>query len=412
MRKHAVSVLAVLGFVLAPAIASNPAQAADQANLPEWTFMVFLNGKNNLDSFGSMNINQMEQVGSNANLNIVVQWGSSANGKVQRLLVKKDNDTNKVTSPIVQDMGNLDMGDYKNLTEFVKWTAEHYPAKHYFLNVWDHGSGWHDIQNLSLGRHAGLQPNDISWDEDTGSFMTTEQLGQAVRDASAAIGQKIDIYGSDACLMAMAEVADEMSGSVDTFVGSQEVEPAEGWPYTTFLTKWAAKPTATAQEVGGMLAQDYVKAYQPGGIYSQRDATFSVFKMDNLPALKTAIGAFGAGFGALNAAARAKIRTAASSSQSFTYDDYVDVTDFIVNVEKANIRELDTRQLSAIKDAVKAFVPFNFDTTSYKKATGVSFWAPNSSYSYDRYASRYAAMNFGKTSGWSDALAVLLKDAN
>ena len=111
-----------------------------QQGVKEWTMLVYLNGHNNLDSFGAININQMEQVGSTKDLNIVVQWASSQGGSTKRLLVKKDNDTNTVTSPVVQDMGKVDMGDWHNVVEFVKWAHVKYPAKHYFLDIWDHGS--------------------------------------------------------------------------------------------------------------------------------------------------------------------------------------------------------------------------------------------------------------------------------
>src|SRR4051794_2179636 len=82
-------------------------------NVKDWTFLIYLNGNNNLDSFGTLNINQMEQVGSTENINIVVQWASLAKKKTQRLFVVQDKDKNKVTSPVVQDMGNVDMGDWR-----------------------------------------------------------------------------------------------------------------------------------------------------------------------------------------------------------------------------------------------------------------------------------------------------------
>src|ERR1700757_4673970 len=98
-----------LAALLALPLASHPAAAADK----EWTFLLYLNGNNNLDSFGKLNINQMEAVGSSDAVNMVVQWASLENGDVRRLLVQKDNDTNNVTSPVVQNMGSVDMGDVK-----------------------------------------------------------------------------------------------------------------------------------------------------------------------------------------------------------------------------------------------------------------------------------------------------------
>ena len=84
----------------------------------------------------------METVGSTAQVNVVVQWASKARGTALRLKVQRDNDTENVTSPVLADLGRVDMGDYKKLTEFVKWGMEKFPAKHYLVDVWNHGNGW------------------------------------------------------------------------------------------------------------------------------------------------------------------------------------------------------------------------------------------------------------------------------
>src|SRR6185437_6314547 len=171
MRKS-VAVLITSLFVLSSAVAANAATAPKN-----WTFLIYLNGDNNLDSFGAQNIESMEQVGSNDQVNIVVQWASEAAGKTVRLLVQKSTNPSAVTSPVVQDLGKVDMGDFHSLENFIQWGVQNYPAQHYFVDVWDHGSGWHSIEAMSApmpGMH--LRPNDISWDDNSGNFISTEQL--------------------------------------------------------------------------------------------------------------------------------------------------------------------------------------------------------------------------------------------
>jgi len=41
----------------------------------EWTVMVYLNAKNNLERFGIKDVNEMEMVGSSDKVNIVVEFG-------------------------------------------------------------------------------------------------------------------------------------------------------------------------------------------------------------------------------------------------------------------------------------------------------------------------------------------------
>ncbi|MGZ3701591.1 MAG: clostripain-related cysteine peptidase, partial [Bdellovibrionota bacterium] len=126
--------LLVSAFLFALSLATTPATAADK----EWTFLLYLNGNNNLDSFGKLNLNQMEAVGSSDSVNLVAEWASLENGDTRRLLIKKDSDSVNVTSPALQNLGQTDMGDAKTLEDFIRWGITAYPAKHYFVAVWDH----------------------------------------------------------------------------------------------------------------------------------------------------------------------------------------------------------------------------------------------------------------------------------
>ena len=189
---------------------------------------------------------------------------------------KRRNGGSTVTSPIVQDMGAVDMGDYRSLINFVQWGVQNYPAKHYFIDVWDHGSGWHAIQAQA---RFGIKPLDISWDDNTGHSFTTAQLGQALAESAKIIGHKVDVYGSDACMMAMAEVALNVRAvdSVQIYAGSEEEEPGAGWPYDALLAKWNAMDSASAADVGKILTHEYVASYKDGGENQPADVTFSAF---------------------------------------------------------------------------------------------------------------------------------------
>jgi len=371
------------------------------AEIKEWNFLVFLNGKNNLDSFGSLNMNQMEQYGSNENLNILVQWGSTKNKSTKRVLIQKDSNTNSVTSPVIEDMGKVDMGDYRNLVDFAKWAQEKYPARHTFIAVWNHGSGWHLERDGEIVR-------DISWDDETGNHITTEQLGVAMGEIAKLYGRKVDLYGSDACLMAMPEVAAEMTDSVDVFLGSEDVEPGEGWPYHTFLSRWNAEPTASAERVASLLTEEYAKAYSPGGVYPKRTASLSSFRLSTITLLQSAISGLSQVIQGLPVEAKAKVKSAVSASQYFTYSDYRDMSDVVANLEKAQISELrDSRELATLKAAISKFVVSNFTTPGFEKAKGVSFWFPTSKYTFDTHSKRYKSLAFDKATNWSAALQSL-----
>lgn len=410
MRITTALTLLTLSFSFAALATPTP---QPQTTQKEWTLLVFLNGNNNLDRFGKMNMLQMEKVGSTSDINVVVQWASISNRKVQRYYVTKGTDSGNVTSPAIQDLGQVDMGDWKNLVAFVEWGVKNFPAKHYFIDVWDHGSGWHVLQNRlnalngRVNMSAGLSPFDISWDDHTGHSISTAQLGQAMDQAKQIIGHNVDLYGSDACLMAMAEVANEMSDSVDIFSGSQDVEPGAGWPYDTFLARWAKKGNASPAEVGTYLTEEYTASYM-GGTNGHGNVTFSTYDLSKMEMLNKAVAHLGHELSNLGSAGNAKVLQIVEGVQSFTYSDYGDLGDFVSGLETASIAGLARTPLAEVKEAMSQFVIANKVTPSFAKATGVSIWLPSSKDTYEHYSAKYEGLKFHKNTHWGDTLKLLL----
>ncbi len=230
----------------------------------KWTIMVFINGKNDLEIAGLFNVNQMEAVGSDENINIVVELGrmKGQQGDTEldgnwtgsrRLFIKKDDDGEKITSPIVMETQNVDMGDYKRVADFVKWSKENFPAKRYMLVLWDHGTGWLDPQMEKMPEVG----KGISFDSETGNYIRTRQIAEILKEAG-----KVDILAFDACLMQMIEVAYESRDYADVIIGSEEVEPAYGYPYDIFLKVLEKYPTLNATEFSKVIVMAHKKFYR------------------------------------------------------------------------------------------------------------------------------------------------------
>jgi hypothetical protein len=295
------------------------------------------------------------------------------------------------------------MGDYHNLIEFIRWGVQHYPAKKIFVDVWNHGSGWHSLGDRL--RRAGVSIQDISSDDLSGNVITTEQLGQAMTEASSSIGKKIELYGSDACLMGMVEVASEMSDSVRYFVGSQELEPGDGWHYDRLLAEWAANPRVDGAGLGRILTRTYREGYgnKADGI------TLSVVNIQALAALEKAIQVFGGAVRALPQAAREKITDVIGKAQSFYYADYVDLGDFLKNLLGLQVQGFDEVIVGDALQALQAYTVASEASSSHPGATGVSIWLPSSTFEFDRYSTRYAGLKFAQRTGWTETLRSLLK---
>ncbi len=391
---------------LAIAILSVSAKALPLAE-KEWTFLLFLNGHNNLSSFGYMNLKDMEKTGSTDQLNLVVEWGKADDALTHRLLVQKSTDPAKVTSPSLMTMKDRDMGDYKNLVDFVKWGVDNFPAKHYFVAVWNHGAGWHfeEFKKQNISKFGEVHMNDISFDDNSGNKITTEQLGVAMAEIKQYIGRNVDIYGSDACLMQMVEVAAEMKTSVDYFVGSEEVEPGEGWPYAPFIQKWSAAPQSTASEVSVLLSKEYLKAYTAGGVYATRSVTFSALDMSKLDAVIQSSKELAEHLKSLGADSLKKIKTALRSVQGYYYSDYKDYGHFVKTVEALPFNK-DANLIARVKSDINSLVLSTDSSTSYSKSTGMSIWLP--AYASSEMA-RYKGLQFDKTTGWSQLIEKIIK---
>ncbi|MCX5788866.1 MAG: clostripain-related cysteine peptidase [Elusimicrobia bacterium] len=356
-----------------------------QAEPKEWTFMVFLNGHNNLDSYGEVNIKQMEKVGSNDRVNIVVQWASLGQ-PTKRMLIQRS-ETGEVSSPVIEELPSVDMGSADKLFEFIQWTVEKFPAAHYMVDIWDHGAGWH------LKKAGRVHPMDISWDDQTGNHITTEQLGVVMRKAKDLIGRPIDVLGFDACLMAMAEVVAQVADAVHYVAGSEQTEPGAGWPYENVLKQWLAAEADDGASLLKALAEQYTAAYG-------RNVAFSGIDVSRLPAFVEAVKAFCKEVMALNDAKFAKVRSAASGTQRYAYDDYGDFLDFIGKVSDGSGIGVSQPVLAAVISAYKAMIVVNNTSQDLSASTGMSVWLPMSSYVWQRYGARYLGLVWNTLTDW------------
>jgi len=366
------------------------------AEAKEWTVLVYLNGHNSLDAFGQQNIDSMAKVGSTDKINIVVQWASEINGKTRRILVTKGG------YDLIEEMPAADMGDYKTLVEFARWASAKYPAKKYMVDVWNHGNGWH---TQSTG--GSFHMNDISYDDLSGHHITTEELGVSMGEIAKLTGQKIELYASDACLMAMGEVAGEMANSVKYFGGSQETEPGQGWPYEMFLARLAANPSMNGGDLGKALSEEYKKAYS-GGIYGNQEVTFSAWDLSKMDRFYAAVGMLVKELQSLDATQLKAALAAINQSQSFALADYKDLGDYLVNLKSSNLR-IGDHALGEVTASMKDMLISVDVTAVYSRAQGISVWLPSSKDELAAYGERYSHLNFNKQTGWGSFLNLVVQ---
>lgn len=351
----------------------------------EWAFLVFLNGHNNLSEYGDININQLETVGSTDTVDFIVQWAKQGAEQTHRLKVARDQDENNVTSPFVESLPRIDMGDYRNLVDFVKWSATHYPAKHYFVVIWNHGSGWHRHRRAVRG---------ISYDDYSGNHITTEQLGLAMNEVTSFLGRKIDIVGADACLMAMAEVGAEIASSVRYLLASEELEPGLGWPYHRLAAWWIAHPEASAEEIGRALVTDYVASFA-----GESGITLSMANLDEMGSFLGGLRRFAERLMSLNDTEFATSTANFGQALTFSTRDYADIGSFL-SVATVGMEE----EMNQLRQSYNAMIVTNLTSPELAAATGMSFWIPNNPGTLQTYLADYQRLQMSKLTGWETIL--------
>jgi hypothetical protein len=226
---------------------------ADTSGLPEWTIISYSAADDDvLEGNMWFDINEMELVGSTDQVNIVVQIDRYERGfdgdgdwtDTRRYLVQRDNDLNSITSPVVESIGEADMGDPQTLVDFVTWAITNYPAKKYALIMSDHGGGWTGgFSDLSVPESALTMPEIVS---------AMDQIRQATGV------DKFEMMGFDACLMAQIEVFGMLYPYSNYMVASEEVIPAYGWSYAAWLGQLTQNPTMDGSGISSAIVSTYV----------------------------------------------------------------------------------------------------------------------------------------------------------
>ena len=266
----------------------------DTSNLPEWTVIVYSDADDEiLEGDVWFDVNEMELVGSNEQMNIVVQLDRAEGAfdgdgnwtDTRRYLIKQDNDVNTITSPVVESIGEADMGDPQTLVNFVTWAIQKYPAKKYILIMSDHGAGW---------------ANGFS-DLSSNSTLSLPEITNAVAQVQQSMGgQKFEIIGFDACLMGMIEVYGSLYPYSNYMIASEEVIPATGWSYTAWLQRLAQNPAVSGREVSDYIISTYIvedtalTMTRPAAEITQieADTTLSAIDSARVPELINAMNQF------------------------------------------------------------------------------------------------------------------------
>ena len=390
-----------LPAVAAPAVAA-PAAVVPQSAVQEereWLVMVFINGVNDLGilGFADKSINDMEKIGSTDRMAVVVEYGiMGADGSADRnlrfqrgsrtIFVTRDADTSKINSRPFYSSNDGDMGSTANLVRFVKRAARRFPARKTAVVIWNHGAG-------RLG---------ISYDDASKNHMEVDQLGLALGQIKQALGKKIDVFATDACLMQMAGVAYEFKDAAKVIVGSEEVIPGDSFPYDEILGPLSARPGMDAEALGALMVDAY-------GAYYEDEVTLSALRSSALPGFVNMLNYWVSAVRRdPKAFAAATSRAAVDATYSFEMKDSRDLLDYLDNVNGLLAKSPEVKNAA---NSLRAYMEGTLlvrDTglPSMTKAHGLAVYIPQLRYN----SANYEKLAFSRDSLWDDFLRDMMEE--
>jgi len=258
----------------------------EEGKKKKWLVIHYGAGDNNLVNFIFSDTDELEKVGSDINTHVVsiLDLGKlSSKFKGARIFyLKQDNKDGVITSPVIKNLGQVNMADPVFMANVLKQIIKRFPADHIAIFIGDHGAGWEGaVEDDSAG----------------GKFMKIGEIREALESVAKEMGKKIDVLAFDACLMAMAEVGYELKDAVKYMVASEQLEGAGGYNYTKLFSKAMADALKSLQQASllkiNVGPEEFSKIIVDAAKeYSYDIETISAVDLDKAKELADAINSF------------------------------------------------------------------------------------------------------------------------
>ncbi|HUU78164.1 MAG TPA: clostripain-related cysteine peptidase [candidate division Zixibacteria bacterium] len=366
-------------------------ESAVEINAPphfDWVVMNYIDGDNNLEAEAIDDLNEMEsEFNASANVAVIVlidrtNGYDDTNGdwETTRLYNVTYDVTADIDSTLLQDMGELNMGDGEVLEDFIDYCFANLEADHYWLNLWDHGGG----------------VDGICWDDTSGGdSLTIDEMQTAISASETTYGKYIDVISHDACFMNMIEVAYELKDLSDYFVGSEESVPGDGFDYEAIISGLVADTTMNASTLANLMVDSYESFYD--GIVDY--VTLSALNLTIMDQFILATNNFAGNLSLVIADGQGSgIEEAFYETLKF-YDDYsIDFMDFVVELDKnstlmSNYPNLDTSVTNLLAEFPNLIINNYQDSIYSGDANGVSIFMPIMDNFIDTWIENYIDTN-------------------
>ena len=390
----------------------------------KWTVMAYVDGDNNLEAWSVTVLDQMGDIGSTIDVNIIAQLdrihmdppppGEADPDDVRfgdwdttkRFYVTKGMDPTAANQSA--DLGEENMGDGQTLQDFIEWGMTNYPAERYALILQDHGSGAIGYTGLEK-----LQQQNIIFDDTSpGGSLDMLELRDVLNTVTSDGAHPIDVLGMDACLMGGIEVDDQISPYVKVRVSSQEIAYTGDWSYSGFLADLVAAPDMQAMPLAQSIfshLSEYIDTYSVVDLGAPYDT------------LVPAVNAFGSALLDYGDPYLDEIRQIREEVQDFGYyrppdtkvsgnrDLHIDLYHFAQLIhDRISVSEIHDAATD-VMNAVDGAIPDGFEESDnhplWPDAYGISIYFPKFESGYDDwYDGSRGILTFTYTTLWDEWL--------
>lgn len=180
---------------------------------------------------------------------------------------------------VTEKLADTDMGERETLTDFIDYACKTYPAEHYILVFWNHGSG-----------PVGGYGYDVLHE---GSSLKLDELQRALECAQY---QEFELIGFDACCMGNMETANALRDYTEYMVASPAREDIEGWDYSwlEILGEKSLSDAEPGKEIGKKIVDAFAAFYQAPS-HKNKPATLSCYDMGAYEMLREDIAEYSRG---------------------------------------------------------------------------------------------------------------------
>lgn len=408
----------------------------------KYNIIAYIAGDNNLYYFLWNNIKQMAKVGSNDQINIIVQINEPGPHKPTQRFFIDHNRAFLLNQEDVEAKKKLDSGNPETLSKFVIDALKEFPAEHNFLILSNHGSGWLDpaiTQQINPTELFKINPNDftfvldrsfeyidgieqlykrgICFDDSHQSYLTNEKLEHALEKICTSLGKKLDLIGMDACLMSMIEGGCTLKKYADIMISSQDVELGAGWDFEKILT-----PLTTREMKPDELARHVVDCYYNTYAPIVQDFTLAAVNLTKINKLELAIDEVArilqTVFSKKNEVALQQIVKNARAPHNctcFEEPTYVDLGHWLKNMQNfLNVSTHNSHFSNHLLDAVNSALQGLQETVLAKTqgrnlphTSGLSIYFPTRTIHRS-----YINLPFAKTNSWAGFLPMFINYSN